>query len=82
MNFNKEQVQDGGAGAALSVLWMIYGEWFMFIPPNLSEVKYAALTAALGVVGTGLVNLIRRVWPVPTIIVEPEDAPITEEIPS
>ncbi len=61
---NKAQLQDqiapGSVGLALSTIWMTYGESFSFVPADLSEVKYAALTAAIGVVCTALVNVVRR----------------------
>lgn len=61
---NKEQLQDqiapGSVGLAISTIWMTYGESWQFVPPDLSEIKYAALTAAFGVVSTALVNVIRR----------------------
>ena len=61
---NKKQLQDqiapGSVGLAISTIWMTYGESWQFVPPDLSEVKYAALTAAFGVVSTALVNVIRR----------------------
>ncbi len=60
---NKAQLQDqiapGTVGLALSTIWMTYGESAHFIPADLTEVKYTALTAALGVVFTALVNVVR-----------------------
>ena len=60
---NNDQLQDqiapGSGGLALSTIWMIYGEAYNLVPANLSEVKYAALTAALGVVFMGIVNMVR-----------------------
>ena len=61
---NRAQLQDqiapGSVGLALSTIWMTYGEWANFVPADMSEVKYAALTAAVGVVFTALVNIVRR----------------------
>ncbi len=61
---NKAQFQDqiapGSVGLALSTIYMTYGEAGRFVPTDLTEVKYAALTAALGVVFTALVNVVRR----------------------
>ncbi len=61
---NKAQMQDqiapGSVGLGLSTIWMTYGEWAHFVPADLSEVKYAALTASIGVVFTALVNIVRR----------------------
>ena len=61
---NKSQLQDqiapGSVGLALSTIWMTYGESGGLVPADLSEVKYAALTAAVGVVCTALVNVVRR----------------------
>ena len=61
---NKAQLQDqiapGSVGLALSTIYMTYGEAGNFVPTDLTEVKYAALTAALGVVFTALVNVVRR----------------------
>ncbi len=57
---NKAQMQDqiapGSVGLSISTIWMTYGS----IPADLTEAKYAALTAAFGVVFTALVNVIRR----------------------
>ncbi len=61
---NKAQLQDqiapGTVGLALATIWMTYGEAANFVPADLSEVKYAALTASIGVVCTALVNVVRR----------------------
>ena len=61
---NKEQLQDqiapGSVGLAMSTIWMTYGESAHLVPADLSEIKYTALTAAIGVVCTALVNVIRR----------------------
>lgn len=61
---NNEQLQDqiapGSVGIALSTIWMTYGEAGKFVPSNLTEVQYAALTAAFGVVFMGIVNIIRH----------------------
>ncbi len=59
----QEQVIPGSVGGAVSVIWMTYGEWMGIIPPNMSEVKYVALTAAIGVFATALVNLVRKFLP-------------------
>lgn len=56
----QEQVIPGSVGGAISIIWMTYGEWMDIIPPDMSEVKYVALTAAIGVFATALVNLVRR----------------------
>ena len=64
---NKAQLQDqaipGSVGGAISIIWMTYGEWMGIIPPDLSEVKYVALTAAIGVFATALVNIVRSYLP-------------------
>ncbi len=61
---NKAQLQDqiapGTVGLALATIWMTYGEAGNLVPADLSEVKYAALTASIGVVCTALVNVVRR----------------------
>ena len=61
---NKAQLQDqiapGSVGLALATIYMTYGEWAGFVPTDLTEVKFAALTAAVGVVCAALVNIIRR----------------------
>ncbi|KKM16545.1 hypothetical protein LCGC14_1684780 [marine sediment metagenome] len=59
----QEQVIPGSVGGAISIIWMTYGEWMSIIPPNMTEVKYVALTAAIGVFATALVNLVRRFLP-------------------
>ncbi len=59
----QEQVIPGSVGGAISIIWMTYGEWMEIIPPNMDEVKYVALTAAIGVFATALVNLVRRFLP-------------------
>ena len=59
----QEQVIPGSVGGAISIIWMTYGEWMEIIPPNMNEVKYVALTAAIGVFATALVNLVRRFLP-------------------
>ncbi len=59
----QEQVIPGSVGGAISIIWMTYGEWMGIIPPDMSEVKYVALTAAIGVFSTALVNLVRRFLP-------------------
>ena len=61
---NRAQLQDqiapGSVGLALATIWMTYGEAARLVPVDLSEVKYATLTASLGVVFTALVNVVRR----------------------
>ena len=61
---NKAQLQDqvapGSVGLALATIWMTYGEAAQLIPSDLSEVKYVSLTAAIGVVCTAIVSVIRR----------------------
>ncbi len=64
---NKAQLQDqaipGSVGGAISIIWMTYGEWMGVIPPDMNEVKYIALTAAIGVFATALVNIVRSYLP-------------------
>ncbi len=55
----QDQIAPGGVGLALSTIWMTYGAWANFVPPDLSDVEYAALTAAFGAVFMALVNIIR-----------------------
>ena len=59
----QEQVVPGSVGGAISIIWMTYGEWMGIIPPDLNEVKYVALTAAIGVFATALVNIVRIYLP-------------------
>lgn len=64
---NKEQLQaqvvPGSVGGAISIIWMTYGEWMGIIPPDLNEVKYLALTTAVGVFATALVNVVQSFLP-------------------
>ena len=80
---NKAQLQDqiapGSVGLALSTIWMTYGESGGLVPVDLSEVKYVALTAAVGVVCTALVNVIRRfTTKPPTIINQTFDVAVSD----
>ncbi len=70
---NKAQLQDqiapGSVGLAMATIYMTYGEWVGFVPANLTDVKYVALTAAVGMVCTALINVVRHFTTnVPTVI--------------
>ncbi len=56
----QDQVLPGSVGGAVGVIWTTYGAWLEIIPPDLGDVERVALTGAIGIVATALVNLIRR----------------------
>ncbi len=57
------QTFPGAVGTSLAVIWMTYGGWIDIIPPDLSQTKEIALTAALGVVFTALANIVKAFLP-------------------
>ena len=59
----QKQIIPGTIGGSLGVIWMVYGGWLELVPPELSQTQELALTAAVGVLGTTLVNLVRLVLP-------------------
>ena len=59
----QKQIVPGTIGGALGVIWMVYGDWLEIVPPELGQTQELALTAAVGVIGTTLVNLVRLVLP-------------------
>ena len=65
MNPLAKQAVPGTIGGALGIIWMVYGDWLGMVPPDLSQTKELALTAAVGIMGTTLANLVRAVLPKP-----------------
>ncbi len=59
----KNQTVPGSIGAAISVIWMVYGEWWGLIPTDLGQTQELALTGAVGILGAAVVNLIMRFIP-------------------
>ncbi len=59
----QNQTVPGSIGAALSIVWMVYGAWWGLVPADLGQTQELALTGAVGVLGTALVNLIMRFIP-------------------
>ncbi len=57
------QTLPGAVGTSLAIIWMTYGGWINIIPPDLSQTKEIALTAALGVVFTALTNIVKAFLP-------------------
>ena len=60
MNPLKKQTVPGSLGGAISIIWMIYGDWGGLVPPELSQTQELTLTAAIALVATALVNLILK----------------------
>ncbi len=65
MNKSSLQAQTfpGAVGTSLAIIWMTYGGWIDVVPPDLGQTGEIALTAALGVVFTALVNVVRAFLP-------------------
>ena len=59
----KNQTVPGSIGAALSVIWMVYGNWWGLVPPDMASELALAFTGAVGVLGTAVVNLVMRFIP-------------------
>ncbi len=55
-----QQAVPGTIGGASSVIWMFYGAWAGWVPPDLTAVQEVALAGAIGVIATTLVNFIRH----------------------
>ena len=69
-----QQAVPGTIGGALSVVWMVYGDWWGFIPPDLGQTQELALTGALAILAAGVVNVVRWLLLPPKKDGEPSDA--------
>ncbi len=56
----EEQAVPGSIGGALSVIWMFYGQWFGWVPPELSDPQQLTLMGAIAIAATTGVNFIRH----------------------